>query len=173
MVGSPVFTPLTPRTTHSSDFTLTCPSTSFPPVFTTWLRDGQPVAPGGGQQFQSWQVMADALTTSYNNILRVNGSLAGEYQCRLGNSQGNASASLMVRGEPTSYIRSTLTFRMDRDVCLAKFHCKLHKAHNCVCNSNHYCQILQMSPNFQFTRYMNCCVYCMYQYSNKERLYSQ
>jgi hypothetical protein len=96
VVGSPVFSLLTPRTTYSSEFTLTCPSSSFPPLSATWLRDGQPVSPGG-DQFHTWRVLVDPSTTGYANSLRVSGNLAGEYQCLVGNSEGTTNASLLVR----------------------------------------------------------------------------
>ena len=107
VLGSPVFSLITPRTTNSSQFTLACPSSSFPPTSTVWLRDGQPLT-AGGDQFQTWQVLVDPSTSGYSNILRVSGNLAGNYQCRVGNSEGNATASRAVRGESANTLYITI-----------------------------------------------------------------
>ena len=98
VIGSPVFSLLTNHTTHSSQFTLTCPSSSFPPLSTTWFRSGQQLMPDG-VQFQTSQVLVDASTSHYDNVLRVSGNLAGDYRCEVGNNNGTASASITVRGE--------------------------------------------------------------------------
>ena len=73
MVGSPVFSLLALRTTYSSEFILTCPSSSLPPLSATWLRNGEPVSTGG-DNFHTWHVLVDPSTTGYANSLRVSGT---------------------------------------------------------------------------------------------------
>ena len=98
VVGSPVFSLLTDVTTHSPHFTITCPSSTFPPLSTAWFRDGQSLAPDG-QQFQVSQVLVDPAASGYDNVLSVSGNLPGQYRCVVRNNVSSSEASLEVRGE--------------------------------------------------------------------------
>ena len=142
MVGSPVFSLLALRTTYSSEFILTCPSSSLPPLSATWLRNGEPVSTGG-DNFHTWRVLVDPSTTGYANSLRVSGNLAGEYQCSVGNSEGTTNASLLVRGEPASYYIYTVALSLWNLKPLELFPMRLVKS-ACstllTCNSDHDCQ---------------------------------
>ena len=61
----------------------------------------------GGDNFHTWRVLVDPSTTGYANSLRVSGNLAGEYQCFVGNSEGDPNASVLVEvSQLYSYILS-------------------------------------------------------------------
>ena len=98
MVHSPVFSLLTNPTTHPSQFTITCPSSSTPPLSTVWSRDGATLTVDEGV-FETSQVLVNASTSLYNNVLSVSGDLVGVYRCEVGNNRGSNSRSLTVRGE--------------------------------------------------------------------------
>ena len=102
-----MFTLLTEFTTHPSHFTITCPSSSVPPLSTNWSIDGTPVTPDGGE-YSTSQVLVDPATSLYDNVLSVSGDLVGVYRCDVGNEEGMDNASLAVRGEPGNLIRCML-----------------------------------------------------------------
>ena len=98
VVHTPVFSLLTELTTHPPQFTITCPSSSSPPLSTVWSRDGTEVAIGG-EQFESSQVLVNASSSHYDNVLSVTGDLVGVYRCEVRNDRGSSRSSLTVRGE--------------------------------------------------------------------------
>ena len=99
MVHSPVFSLLTNLTTHPSHFTITCPSSSTPPLSSVWSRDGGTITVDG-EIFETSQVLVNASTSRYDNVLSVSGDLVGVYGCEVGNDRGSSQASLTVRGKP-------------------------------------------------------------------------
>ena len=103
VVHSPVFSLLTKPTTHPSQFTITCPSSSTPPLSTIWSRDGVTLAVDEGT-FTTSQVLVNASTSRYDNVLSVNGDLVGVYRCEVRNNRGSNSTSLTVRGETNMYV---------------------------------------------------------------------
>ena len=97
MIHAPVFSLLTELATHPSQFTITCPSSSTPPASIVWTRDGDNLT--GLEHFESSQVLLNALSSHYDNVLSVKGDLVGVYMCEVGNGGGRNSASLTVRGQ--------------------------------------------------------------------------
>ena len=98
VVHSPSFSLLTNLATHPSHFTITCPSSSTPPLSTVWSRDSTPLMLGGGQ-FEASRVLVNASASHYDNVLSVSGDLVGEYKCVVSNDNGSNEASFTVRGQ--------------------------------------------------------------------------
>lgn len=103
VVHTPVFSLLTELTTHPSQFTITCPSSSTPPASIVWKRDGHNLT-----DFESSQVLLNAASSHYDNVLSVKGDLPGVYMCEVGNMAGSNSASLTVRGQSPTHGYSAL-----------------------------------------------------------------
>ena len=92
------FTLLTDLSSSPPSFSLNCTTQSFPPTEVRWSRDGQSL-PLSGETYQSSQQLRDALSTTYDNLLIVNGSLPGLYNCMATNERGSQSAVLDVISE--------------------------------------------------------------------------
>lgn len=97
-MNSPVFSLLTNLTTHPPQFTITCPSSLYPPLTTIWSRDDTQLIIDGDTPFNAWQVLVNASTSRYDNILCVNGDLLGVYKCVVGDEEHNTVQSLTVQG---------------------------------------------------------------------------
>ena len=52
-----------------------------------------------GGEFESSQVLVNASSSGYDNVLRVMGGLVGLYTCNVSNVRGSNETSLTVRGE--------------------------------------------------------------------------
>ena len=92
------FTLLTDLSSSPPSYSLNCTTQSFPPTEVSWSRDGQPL-PLSGETYQSSQQLRDALSTTYDNFLTVNGSLPGLYNCMATNERGSQSTMLDVISE--------------------------------------------------------------------------
>ena len=99
VVRDPIaFTLLTDLLSPTPSFSLNCTSHSFPPTELSWSRDEQPL-PLSEAPYQSSQQLRDALSTTYDNLLTVNGSLPGLYNCTAANERGSQSNTLDVTSE--------------------------------------------------------------------------
>lgn len=74
-------------------FSLNCHSSSFPPTAVTWLHNGSVFSEG-----ETMQVLRDASSTQFDNILYVFRSMGGTFTCQVANVKGNTSASITIDG---------------------------------------------------------------------------
>ena len=74
-------------------FSLNCPSSSFPPTSVAWLHNGALFSEG-----QSFQVLREASSTRFDNILHVAHSIGGNFTCTVSNSEGSATDYIIIKG---------------------------------------------------------------------------
>ena len=104
VVRDPIaFTLQTDLLSPTPSFSLNCTSHSFPPTELSWSRDEQPL-PLREAPYQSSQQLCDALSTTYDNLLTVTGSLPGLYSCTAANERGSQSNTLNVTSELLGFL---------------------------------------------------------------------
>jgi len=87
---------LTALSSHPPSFTLNCTSSHSPPTMVTWTRNGETLT--SSSPYSISRVLKNAVSTTYNSLLTVQGSLEGEYSCAVANDRGSNSATLTVVG---------------------------------------------------------------------------
>lgn len=75
-------------------FSITCISTAFPPTTLEWRLNGSILS----NSFSSSKQLRDAVSSTYYNILTVNGASVGQYSCSVANDRGTNSANITVNG---------------------------------------------------------------------------
>ncbi len=92
------------RTHSSSQFTLTCISSTSPPTNVVWTKDGTTLTMDGAP-YQHSQVMTDRYYSMYSNILTSTEDpdiAAGTYTCTVSNRLGSSSKSAVIVGKYSS-----------------------------------------------------------------------
>ena len=87
---------LTALSSQPPSFVLNCTTTHTPPTTVTWTHNGETL--NSPEYFMS-QVLRNATSTIYNNLLTVQGSQEGEYSCTVSNDRGSLSANFSVVGK--------------------------------------------------------------------------
>ncbi len=96
-LDAPVITLL--ERNYSSQFTITCISTTSPATTVIWMKDGNNLAMDGA--YQLTQVMTNRRSSIYNNILTSIGhpdTFPGNYTCAVYNTLGNSTESIEIQG---------------------------------------------------------------------------
>ena len=87
---------------EQSSLSIICSTTGGPVTTIAWKKDGKRLIVDGST-YQSSQVILDAGTARYQNILSFtipkSESLSGLYTCQVENMRGNSSSQLTVTGK--------------------------------------------------------------------------
>ena len=89
---------LTALSFQPPSFVLNCTTTHTPPTTVTWTRNGGTLD-SNSPLYSMSQVLRNATSTTYNNLLTVQGSREGEYSCTVSNDRGSLSANFSVVGK--------------------------------------------------------------------------
>ncbi len=112
------------RTPSSSQFTLTCISTTSPPTTVVWTKDGTTLTMDGAP-YQHSQVMTDRYYSMYSNILTSTEDpdiAAGTYTCTVSNRFGSSSKSavIILYGKYSS-VYSHVSSTLPQSFCLNEY----------------------------------------------------
>lgn len=73
-----------------------CVSTGSPATRVSWMKNGVPLITDGSTYYSLTQIVTNRASSTYYNVLAVNGAVAGIYTCTVSNDMGFESREIPV-----------------------------------------------------------------------------